>query len=164
MTPQKTTPWRKTARTLNLTLITLASMTLAGCATSAVTVTQHTEGAADDVYQRFTKALDDEGFVVLFEPNLGKSLGRFFPKKFAATGIDAMRAVIFCSGSYAVKVLTVDTDVAGLCPLHATVITEAGKTRILFVKPSTIAPDSPARALLEELEAKVVKALEKASR
>jgi hypothetical protein len=49
----------------------------------------------------------------------------------------------------------------GFCPLHITLIEHAGKTTVLFNRPSVIAHNSPAKDLLLEIETEVIAAIEK---
>jgi hypothetical protein len=48
-----------------------------------------------------------------------------------------------------------------LCPLHMTLIEKDGRTTALFARPTVIAADSPARAILADLESEVITAIKK---
>lgn len=48
----------------------------------------------------------------------------------------------------------------GFCPVRVTLIEKNGKTSILFVKPSIAPEDSKAYAILKQLEAKVISAID----
>lgn len=117
-----------------------------------------------DVYDSVYKSLEEARFFVVFEPDIGANLARFSEKwgeDYNRNNISAIRSMVFCNGWYANKVSNLDPDMLGFCPLHLTLTEHAGKTTVLFNRPSVIAQNSPAKALLVEIEAEVISAIQK---
>lgn len=117
-----------------------------------------------DVYDSVYKSLEEARFFVVFEPDIGENLARFSDKwgeDYNRNNISAIRSMVFCNGWYANKVSNLDPDMLGFCPLHLTLTEHAGKTTVLFNRPSVIAQNSPAKALLMEIEAEVISAIQK---
>ncbi len=118
----------------------------------------------DDVYSRVYKGLEDDGFYVVFEANIGRSISRFADKwgdDYNQNKLDAMRSMVFCSGWYANQVSNKDPSMLALCPMRMTLIEKNGKTTALFAKPSVIAAHSPALPVLKRLEKEVTVAIQK---
>ena len=113
----------------------------------------------DQVYDPLYKALEEEGFYVVFEANIGKNLSRFEDKwgdNYNRNKLKGIRSMVFCNGWYANEVSNADPSLLALCPLHLTLIERAGKTTVLFAKPTAIAMDSPARKILARIEREVI--------
>jgi len=118
-----------------------------------------------DVYSRVYKGLEEEGFYVVFEANIGRSISRFADKwgnDYNQNKLDAMRSMVFCSGWYANQVSNKDPRMLALCPMRMTLIEKNGKTTALFAKPSVIAAQSSALPILQRLENEVTMAIQKA--
>jgi len=55
-----------------------------------------------------------------------------------------------------------DPSMLALCPQRLTIIHKQGVSTVLFVRPSQIAGDSPAKSVLAELEEEVIAAIREA--
>lgn len=116
------------------------------------------------VYDSVYKSLEEAKFFVVFEPDIGANLARFADKwgeDYNRNNISEIRSMVFCNGWYANKVSNLDPDMLGFCPLHLTLTEHEGKTTVLFNRPSVIAQNSPAKALLMEIESQVIAAIQK---
>lgn len=118
-----------------------------------------------EVYDPVYKALEEQGFYVVFEANIGKNLSNFADKwgeDYNRNKLDGIRSLVFCNGWYANAVSNADPNMLALCPLHLTLMEKAGVTTALFVRPSLIATGSSAQALLLAVEEKITKAIKTA--
>lgn len=116
------------------------------------------------VYDRLYKALEDEGFYVVFEVDLGKNLSRFAEKwgeNYNRNQLSAIRSMVFCNGWYANQVSNADPAMLALCPLRLTVIEKEGVSSVLFARPTVIAADSPAKKILLRVENEIISILSK---
>ena len=116
-----------------------------------------------EVYDKVYQNLEDAGFYVVFEPNIGANLSRFSEKwgeDYNKNNLSVLRSMVFCNGWYANKVSNIDPNMLGFCPLHLTLIERDGKTTVLFNRPSIIAQHSPAKELFVEIEAEVIEAID----
>ena len=94
-------------------------------------------------------------FFVVFEPNIGANLTRFAEKwgdDYNQNNLAEIRSMVFCNGWYANQVSNQDPDMLGFCPLHISLIEKGGHTTVLFNRPSVMAGNSPAQALLRKIE------------
>lgn len=117
----------------------------------------------DAVYDRVSKSLDDSGFYVVFEPDIGKNLAGMaekWGKDYNQNKLEGIKSMVFCSGWYANAVSNADPTLLALCPLHVTLTHKAGQTTVLFVRPAYVAKGSKAEKIAQELEQEVIKALE----
>lgn len=118
-----------------------------------------------EVYDRVYKELEQQGFYVVFEANIGKNLSNFADKwgeDYNRSKLDGIRSLVFCNGGYANQVSNADPAMLAICPLHITLIEKAGVTTALFVRPSVIAASSPAHAVLLQVETKIINAIKTA--
>ena len=116
-----------------------------------------------ETYKKVFSALENNGYFVIFEPNIGKNLSNFaqrWGKDYNKNELEAIRSMVFCNAWYANEVSNLDPDMMALCPLHITLTHKQGTTAILFVRPSQVATHSPAKAIAEELEQDVIRAIE----
>lgn len=116
------------------------------------------------VYDQLYKNLEDDGFFVVFEVNIGKNLSRFSEKwgeNYNRNQLDGIRSMVFCNGWYANAVSNADPTMLALCPLRLTLIEKQGKTTILFVRPTVIAADSPAKKVVTRVESDVIAVIKK---
>jgi uncharacterized protein (DUF302 family) len=112
------------------------------------------------VYKQLFSALENNGYYVVFETNIGKNLSRFAQRwgdDYNRNKLDSIRSLIFCNGWYANRVGNADPKMLALCPMHITVTHKKGITSILYVRPSQVAIDSPASKVATELEQDVVR-------
>ena len=117
-----------------------------------------------EVYGPLYKALEDDGFFVVFEADIGANLSRFAEKwgeNYNRSKLDGIRSMVFCNGWYANAVSNADPSMLALCPLRLSLIEKQGKTSVLFVKPTAIAGDSPARDVLQRVENDVTAVIRK---
>jgi len=115
------------------------------------------------IYKKIFNALENNGYYVIFEPNIGKNLAHFkkrWGKDYNTNKLEAIRSMIFCNGWYANLISNADPQMLALCPLHITLIHKKGVTRILFVRPSLIATGSPAEKIALELEQDLIRTIE----
>lgn len=115
------------------------------------------------IYDNLYKSLEEAGFYVVFEPDIGKNLARFSKKwgdNYNQNNLTVLRSMVFCNGWYANKVSNIDPDMLGFCPLHLTLIERKGKTTVLFNRPGVMARNSPAKELFEKIETEVIEAIQ----
>lgn len=116
-----------------------------------------------ETYKKVFSSLENNGYFVVFEPNIGKNLSHFaqrWGKDYNKNELEAIRSMVFCNAWYANEVSNLDPDMMALCPLHITLTHKKGTTAILFVRPSQVAAHSPAKAIADELEKDVIRAIE----
>ncbi len=120
-------------------------------------------GDFEATYKRVFTVLENNGYFVVFEPNLGKNLANFknrWGENYNRNKFEEIRSMVFCSGYYANEMSNQDPQMLALCPLHITLTHKAGVTQILFVRPSLVAAGSPAEKTALELEQDVIRTLE----
>jgi hypothetical protein len=121
-----------------------------------------TDQALDTAYKVVYRHLEENRFFVVFEPDILSNLSRFaerWGENYNRNKLEGIRAMVFCNGWYANAVANADPTMLAMCPLHVTLIQEQGRTRILFVKPTSIAAGSEAEAVAREIEEGVAKAI-----
>jgi len=118
----------------------------------------------DTAYKRVYKALEGNGFKVVYEIDMLENLTKFAAKNavkdFNVNQLEGIKSMVFCNGPLAVKISNADPAMLGLCPLHLTLTQKAGRVSVLFVRPGVVAQGSKAEAPAKELEEKVIKAIE----
>ena len=118
----------------------------------------------DTAYPRVYKALEGNGFKVVYEIDMQENLTKFAAKNavkdFNLNKLEGIKSMVFCNGPLAVKISNADPAMLGLCPLHLTLTQKDGRVTVLFVRPGVIAQGSKAEAPAKELEDKVIKAIE----
>lgn len=118
----------------------------------------------DATYDRLYRALEDDGFYVVFEVDIGRNLSRFAEKwgdNYNRNQLDGIRGMVFCNGWYANAVGNLDPSMLSLCPLHVTLIEKQSRTTVLFVRPSVIAAESPALKVVQRIENDVIAVIRK---
>lgn len=121
------------------------------------------KGDFSATYKKVFTALENNGYFVVFELNIGKNLSHFaqrWGKNYNKNDLEAIRSMVFCNAWYANEVSNMDSDMLALCPLHITLTHKKGITKILFVRPSQVASDSLAKKAVTELEQDVIRAIE----
>jgi len=114
------------------------------------------------VYKRVFTALENNGYFVIFEPNIGKNLSHFAKRwgdDYNKNKLEHIRSMIFCNGWYANKISNVNPYMLALCPLHITLYSKDNETNILFVKPSGVASGTNVADIARELENDVIRAI-----
>ncbi len=145
-------------------LVSLLFMTQAAVADRTVLVWE-TGKSLEASYDTVYKALENNNFFVVFEPDIQKNLSFFAERwgdNYNRNKLEGIRSMIFCNGWYANAVSNADPDMMALCPLHITLVQKAGVTRILFARPTVIAAGSKALSVAREIEQDVSKALDEA--
>jgi uncharacterized protein (DUF302 family) len=110
----------------------------------------------DDAYDRVYKALEAERFWVVFEADMGKRMARFneeWGSDYNRNDLQGVRAMVFCNIEWTNRVGNADPDLLGLCPLHLTLYSQAGKTHVLIPRLSVLARGSDGAITANELEA-----------
>jgi len=121
------------------------------------------KGQMNEVYKKIFTALENNGYFVTFELNLGKNLSHFakrWGKEYNKNKLKSIRSMIFCNGSYANQLSNIDPSLLALCPLRITLYTKDNETHILFVRPGKVAANSKAQKLAKELEDDVIRTIE----
>lgn len=148
---------------LALTLL-LALFSLNALAESPAVYEKSFDQNLDTAYQRVYKALESNGFKVVYEIDMLENLTKFAAKNalkdFNVNQLQGIKSMVFCNGPLAVKISNADPAMLALCPLHLTLTQKEGKVSVLFVRPGVMAQGSEAEAPAKELEEKVIKAIE----
>jgi len=117
----------------------------------------------DDVYKNIFTTLENNGYFVLFESNIGKSLSHFakrWGKDYNKNKLKSIRSMMFCNSSYVNQISNIDPSMLALCPLRITLYSKDNETHILFVRPGKVAAASKAHKLAKELEDDVIRTIE----
>lgn len=123
------------------------------------------KGAFEDHYEKISQSLESHRFYVIFEPNIGSSLSNYkerWGEDYNRNGYEQIRSLVFCNPWYVNQVINKDPEMAALCPLSVSLLHKEGVTEVLLLRPSQLKPDSPAQAILQELETDILKALDAA--
>ena len=132
-------------------------------ANSPMIYEKRVKGEAETTYKQVFNALENNGYFVVFEPNIGKNLAYFtkrWGKDYNKNDLESIRSMVFCNAWYANEVSNADPQMLALCPLHISLVHKDGVTRILFVRPSLVATGSPAEKIALELEQDVIRTIE----
>lgn len=116
-------------------------------------------------HMQISQALESHRFYVIFESNIGRSLSNFkerWSDDYNQNQFEEIRSLVFCNPWYVNQVINKDPEMAALCPLSVTLLHKDNNTRIMFLRPSQLNPESPAQPILEELEQDILKALNEA--
>jgi len=152
----------KLIKKLLLFALLVASYGTAAEQNNAAVYRQQVDKPVSAVYDSVYKSLEEARFFVVFEPDIGANLARFGDKwgeDYNRNNLSVIRSMVFCNGWYANKVSNLDPGMLGLCPLHLTLIEKEGKATVLFNRPTAIAKNSPATAVLQEIEDEVIAAI-----
>lgn len=125
------------------------------------------KGKMNAVYKSLFTKLENNGYYVIFEPNIGRNLAHFakrWGKDYNKNKLDSIRSMVFCNGWYANKISNEDPDMLALCPLHVTLTHKDEITSILFVKPGVVSQGSPANSVALELEQDVIRIIKESAR
>ena len=123
---------------------------------------QQVNKPVSEIYDRVYKSLEEARFYVVFEPDIGANLARFSEKwgdDYNQNKLSGIRSMVFCNAWYANMVSNLDPDMLGFCPLHISLVEKNENTVILCNRPGAIAQNSPARELLQQIEAEVIEAI-----
>ncbi|HKK15816.1 MAG TPA: DUF302 domain-containing protein [Gammaproteobacteria bacterium] len=123
----------------------------------------HTMQPMDEFYRKLYASLEDSGFYVIFEANIGKNLARNADKwgeDYNRNRFDAVRSMVICSPYYANQVLNLDPKMMALCPITITVLHKQGESTVLFERLTPPATGSDAENILWEVENSIISAIE----
>ncbi len=151
-------------RILVTLLLLLASLSAQAGPSEDTVFSLQTAQPIERVYPAVYQALEDAGFFVVFEANIGASLSRFaerWGKDYNRNGLSAIRSMVFCNGWYANRVGNADPRMLALCPLRMTLIEKDGRTTALFARPTAVARSGPAHEVLKAVEKEVIDAIRK---
>jgi uncharacterized protein (DUF302 family) len=121
------------------------------------------KGDMETTYKQVFNSLENNGYYVLFEPNIGRNLANFkqrWGKDYNTNKLEAIRSMIFCNAWYANRIANTDPQMLALCPLHISLVYKDGVTRIMFIRPSLVATGSPAEKIALEMEQDVIRTIE----
>lgn len=150
---------------IRFALLILCGSLLTGgvLAESPMVYEKRVKGELEKTYKSIFTALENNGFYVVFEPNIGKNLAYFknrWGKDYNTNNLESIRSMVFCNAWYANLVSNADPQMLALCPLHITLVHKDGVTRILFIRPSLVATGSGAEKVALELEQEVIRTIE----
>lgn len=117
-----------------------------------------------EVYSKVFTALENGGYFVLFEPNIGKNLEHFeqrWGNDYNRNRLEAIRSLVFSNAWYVNQISNADPELLALSPLHLTFTYKDEMTSILFVRPSHVAANSSAKKIATELENDVINTIER---
>ncbi|MFO8024933.1 hypothetical protein [Thiohalophilus sp.] len=117
-----------------------------------------------EVYSKVFTAMENGGYFVLFEPNLGKNLEHFAQRwgdDYNKNRIEEIRSLIFSNAWYVNQISNADPELLALSPLHLTFTYKDDMTTLLFTRPSAVAANSPAQKIATELENDVINTIER---
>lgn len=143
--------------------IALLGLLSTSWASSPMIYEKRVKGQMENTYKQVFNALENNGYYVVFEPNIGKNLAHFkkrWGKEYNKNKLEAIRSMVFCNGWYANQVSNADPQMLALCPLHISLVHKDGVTLILFIRPSLVATGSPAEKIALEMEQDVIRTIE----
>ncbi len=117
----------------------------------------------ETTYEKIYNSLEENRFFVVFEPDIGRNLAGFaerWGEDYNRNALTGIRSMVFCNAWYANQVSNLEPRLLALCPLHLTLYRMADTTHIVFARPTVLANDTAAAALVTELEADVVKVVQ----
>jgi uncharacterized protein (DUF302 family) len=142
----------------------LALVSLNAFADSPAVYEKSVDQNMETAYKGVYKALESNGFKVVYEIDMLENLTKFAAKNavkdFNLNRLESIKSMVFCNAPLAVKISNADPAMLALCPLHLTLTQKLGRVTILFARPGFIAKGSNAEAPAKELEEKVIKAIE----
>lgn len=151
-------------KTIKILIMSLLLVSTAAMAEESTVFVHTVNKPMKVVYDKVYKSLEDNGFFVVKEINLGENLAGFAKKwgdDYNRNKLTSIKSMIFCNGWYANQVSNKDPNMLGLCPLHLTLTEKDGKTTALFNRPTVTARNSKALAVLKEVEGEVIEAIRK---
>jgi uncharacterized protein (DUF302 family) len=148
----------------SILIFLLALVSVNALAESPAVYEKSVDQNLETAYKHVYKALESNGFKVVYEVDIQENLTKFAAKNaikdFNLSQLEGIKSMVFCNGPLAVKISNADPTMLAMCPLHLTLTQKAGRATVLFVRPSFIAQGSKAEAPAKELEEKVIKAIE----
>ncbi|TDY00098.1 DUF302 domain-containing protein [Thiohalophilus thiocyanatoxydans] len=117
-----------------------------------------------EVYSKVFTALENGGYFVQFEPNIAKNLEHFAQRwgdDYNRNKLEAIRSLVFSNAWYVNQISNLDPELLAMVPLRMTFIHKEEMTTMLFVRPSRVAADSPAKKIATELENDIINTIER---
>lgn len=148
---------------LLIILLALLGFALPAAAGSPAIYERSARLPADAAYAQLYEALESNGFFVIFEPNMGKSLAGMadaLGADYNRNQLTTMRSLVFCKPRATNEIANADPALLALCPLHFTLTHKEGVSTVYFMRPSVVAAGSPGEAQARKLEADIVKLIE----
>ncbi|MDP1924365.1 MAG: DUF302 domain-containing protein [Thiobacillus sp.] len=148
---------------LLIALLALLGFALPAAAGSPAIYERSARLPADATYAQLYEALESNGFFVIFEPNMGKSLAGMadaLGADYNRNQLSTMRSLVFCKPRATNEIANADPALLALCPLHITLTHKTGVSTVYFVRPSVVAAGSPGEVQAKKLEADIVKLIE----
>jgi len=118
-----------------------------------------------EIYTKLLGTFDAAHLIVVTEINIlekfkDAGLPQKFGKNFNTNNLRGIKAIIACNGWFGNEVANADPLMMGFCPIRVTVIEQDGKTSVLYVRASVAPKESSAYGILEQLESKVITAID----
>ena len=118
-----------------------------------------------ELYPKVLSSFDNAHLIVVSEIDIlakfkAAGLPEKFGKEFNTNNLTGIKAIIACNGWYGNAVANSDPEMMAFCPVRVTLIEKDGKTTVTYVRATVASKESKAYAILEKLEAKVIKAIE----
>ncbi len=140
---------------LLVTLIGVALTPASFAAGQSRIYSAQTGAGLDETYRAVSAALEEARFWVVFEANLGHQMSRFAEKwaeEYNRNQLEGIRTLVVCNAWWANQVANADPEMLAFCPLRVALTHKEGVTRVLFVRPTLMAMDSPALPVMQEIE------------
>ncbi len=126
--------------------------------------TQTFDQSIDTVHAKLLRSFEDAHLIVVSQIDIlekfkGAGLPEKFGKNFNTNKLTGIKAVIACNGWFGNEVANTDPKMMAFCPIRVTLVEQAGKTSVMYVRPTVAPQESAAFATLQKLEDKVVAAI-----
>lgn len=145
----------------------LALLALPATAASPAILEYSAKLPADTAYQKLYSALENQGYYVIFEPNMGRTLAGMaerLGKDYNRNQLSTMRSLVFCNPVLTNRIANADPALLSLCPLHVTLTHKDGVSTVYFARPGVLAAGSPGAAQAQALEDEISQILQGALR
>jgi uncharacterized protein (DUF302 family) len=122
---------------------------------------------ADVAYQKLYQALEDKGYYVIFEPNMGRTLAGMaerLGKDYNRNQLSTMRSLVFCNPVLTNRIANADPALLALCPLHVSLTHKDGVSSVFFARPGVLAAGSPGAAEVQSIESEIDQIIREALR
>jgi uncharacterized protein (DUF302 family) len=145
------------------TFLALLGLALPSWAASPAIFERSARLPADTAYTQLYESLEKNGFYVIFEPDMGRTLAGMADKlgaDYNRNQLSTMKSLVFCNPRVTNGIANADPALLALCPLHLTLTHKDGVSTVYFVRPSLVAAGSPGEAQAKKLEADIVTVIE----
>ncbi|MGB1110060.1 MAG: DUF302 domain-containing protein [Gammaproteobacteria bacterium] len=124
----------------------------------------------EQVYPVVYKALEDNRFFVVLEPDMGSRMANFaerWGEDYNRNQLDGIRSMVFCNIWWTNRMANTHPHMLGLCPLSISLYEKGGETTLVLPRPSALAAGSAggdeAMSAAKELEQELTDILSKAA-